>query len=322
MIISVITTKIATGLVKKYRKWLNLARWFQICVTYTMENQKAECPVPVGTLVVIGGKENKSGKPDDRVQEKNGSPFEILKTMVKLCNKEDPLIEIITTASSEGDESFEDYVKVFSKIGVKRTRHIHHKSRGEVMSEDFAHRVKEADIFFFAGGDQLKLTSVYGGTNFLMALKERYIYEPVIIAGTSAGAMALSTPMIYAGSNEVQELSGEIKVTTGLEFMKDICIDTHFVHRGRFVRMAQVIITNPGCLGLGIEEDTAMIVRNGTDVTVIGSGIVIVIDGLHADHPDVDAFANQDAVSIRNLTVHLLAKNDQYTIPQVNPPHR
>src|SRR5213075_3228172 len=105
------------------------------------------------------------------------------------------------------------------------------------------------------------------------------IQKKIVIGGTSAGAMALSTPMIYSGSNEVQELTGEIKVTTGLEFLKDVSIDTHFVHRGRFVRMAQVIATNPTSIGVGIDEDTAWIVRNGIETEVIGSGIITILEG-------------------------------------------
>jgi cyanophycinase len=179
----------------------------------------------------------------------------------------------------------------------------------------------ETDLFFLTGGDQLKLTSIYGGTTFLQQLKNRYIYNSIVIAGTSAGAMALSTPMIYAGNDEVQQISGEIKVTTGLEFLKDVCVDTHFVTRGRFVRMAQVIITNPTCIGIGIEEDTAIIVKNGIDVSVIGSGIVIIIDGFHVDHADIEAFTNKNPVSVRNMKVHMLAKGDKFQIPQINPPH-
>ena len=130
--------------------------------------------------------------------------------------------------------------------------------------------MKMADAIFFAGGDQLLLTSLYGGSPFLTLLKERYIHHKFVIAGTSAGAMALSTPMIYAGNKDVQEVSGEIKVTTGLEFLKDVSVDTHFVQRSRFVRLAQVIATNPGCLGMGIEEDTAVVVRRGVEAEVAG----------------------------------------------------
>ena len=152
-------------------------------------------------------------------------------------------------------------------------------------------------------------------------LKKRYINETIVIAGTSAGAMAMSTPMIYAGSQEVQELGGQIKVTTGLEFLKDACIDTHFVHRGRFVRLAQVIATNATCIGIGIEEDTAVIIRNGLEAEVIGSGTVIVIEGFEITETNMGEFTSKKPVSIRDLKVHILAAKDQFHIRRMNPPH-
>jgi len=143
-----------------------------------------------------------------------------------------------------------------------------------------------------------------------------------VIGGTSAGAMALSTPMIYAGNEEVQEVSGEIKVTTGLEFLKDVCVDTHFVHRGRFIRLAQVISTNPGCTGLGIEEDTAVIVRNGVEAEVAGSGTVIRIEGFGISEANMKNFAEKKPFSVRDLKVDILATGDKFRIEQKNPPHK
>jgi cyanophycinase len=200
--------------------------------------------------------------------------------------------------------------------------HVHHNSRKEVI-EDTAllDRMEKADGIFLAGGDQLKYTFKYGGTPFLTRLKERYIYEDVVVAGTSAGAMAMSTPMIYAGNSEVQEIGGMIKVTTGLEFLKDVCIDTHFVQRGRFVRMAQVVFTNPTCIGMGIEEDTAIIVRNGLDVEVIGTGTIIILDGHEISEGNIADFTSDKPVSIRDLRMHILSDGNKYKIIQSNPPH-
>ena len=143
-----------------------------------------------------------------------------------------------------------------------------------------------------------------------------------MIGGTSAGAMAMSTPMIYAGNKDKQQITGEIKVTTGLEFLKDVCIDTHFVNRGRFVRLAQVIATNPTCIGIGIEEDTAIIVKSGTEADVIGSGTIIIFEGYEITETNIADFGSKKPVSIRNLKVHILSSGDKYTIPQCNPPHR
>ena len=286
-------------------------------------NRKSTCPVPAGKLLIIGGAENKG---EEEAQKKQTpSDFErlqILKTFIKLTEREEPLIEVITTASSEGDESFEDYRKAFDELKITNVGHIHHTSHKQVLEDQsLLDRIKKADGIFFAGGDQLKYTSIYGGTPFLTLIKERYIYETIVIAGTSAGAMVMSTPMIYAGNDEVQELGGAIKVTTGLEFLKDVCIDTHFVQRGRFIRMAQVVATNPTCIGIGIEEDTAIIVRNGVDAEVVGTGTIIIIEGFQLGETSIEDFTNDKPVTIRDLRVHILSDTDKYTISQNNPPH-
>lgn len=290
----------------------------------TRENKYDECPVPTGTLLIIGGAENKGE--DEAKKKQTPSDFErleVLKTFVQLTGKKDPAIEVITSASAEGKETFEDYHKAFDELKVKNIGHIHHLERKEVVgNEELLERIKKADAVFFAGGDQLKYTFLYGGTAFLTVLKQRYIYERIVVAGTSAGAMALSTPMIYAGNDEVQELGGAIKVTTGLEFLKDVLIDTHFVHRGRFVRMAQVIVTNPTCVGMGIEEDTAVIVRNGLSAEIIGTGTVIVMEGFDITAASIEDFTNEKPITIRDLRMHILSSGDAYKIPQINPPHR
>lgn len=289
-----------------------------------LENQhENHCPSPKGTLVIIGGKENKGeDAPSNKKKPSDFIKLEVLEAFKHATHKREPLIEVITTASGEGTASFHDYQKVFEKIGITRVGQIHHNSREEVLADPMLERLKNADGVFFSGGNQLKLTGFYGGTEFLTYLKHRYIHEQIAVAGTSAGAMALSTPMIYAGNEDVQELGGEIKLTTGLEFVKDVCVDTHFVHRGRFVRMAQVVITNPTSIGLGIEEDTAVIIKNGSEMDVLGTGLVIIIEGFKITSSSIKEFSEDKPVSARDLCVHLLKDGDTYLIPQVNPPHK
>ncbi|GEO11988.1 cyanophycinase [Segetibacter aerophilus] len=287
------------------------------------EDNKSACPVPAGTLLIIGGAENKGEQKAKKKQ--TPSDFErlqVLKSFIHLTGKEDPQVEVITSASTEGDESFEDYRKAFEECNIFKVGHIHHTHRQDVLDDEaLVERMEKTDGIFFAGGDQLKYTYLYGGTRFLTALKHRYINDKIVIAGTSAGAMSMSTPMIYAGNDEVQELGGMIKITTGLEFLKDVCIDTHFVQRGRFVRMAQVVATNPTCIGMGIEEDTAMIVRNGLDAEVVGTGTIIIIEGFHVSEVSIDEFTSDKPVTIRNLRTHILSDGDKFTIAQNNPPH-
>jgi cyanophycinase len=289
--------------------------------SFTMKQEPInECPVPNGVLVIIGGKESKGKQPEKEIQKANSEPLEILRSFVSIIGKENPVIAVITTASSEGDEMFQDYKEAFAEVKVDNLIHIHHEVREEVLNDDISW-MQEVDAVFFSGGDQLKLTSLYGGSQALLILKQRYINDGLVIGGTSAGAMAMSTPMIYAGNQEVQQIAGEVKVTTGLEFVKDVCIDTHFVDRGRVVRMAQVIATNPTCIGIGIEEDTAIVVRNGIEAEVVGSGVVIMLEGHNITESNVLDFSSKDAISIRNLGTHFLSKGDTFIIPQNNPPH-
>lgn len=280
-------------------------------------------PVPAGVLVVIGGKENKGEEvPENKKKPSDFIKLEVLQAFKDATHKRDPVVEVVTTASSESTESFNDYKNAFEKVGISTVGHIHHTTRQEVLDDPLKERINQADAFFFSGGDQLLLTALYGGTQFLTALKERYIRDPIVIAGTSAGAMALSTPMIYAGNEDVQELGGQIKVAMGMEFLKDVCIDTHFVHRGRFIRMAQVVVTNPTSIGIGIEEDTCIIVNKGREMLVMGTGLVVVIEGFQIREANIKTFSEDKPITARNLSVHLLADGDTYAIPEINPPHK
>ena len=173
----------------------------------------------------------------------------------------------------------------------------------------------------FTGRYLMKYPALYyGGTDFLMVLKQRYIFDGLVIAGTSAGAMAMSTPMIYRGVGRDEMVNGNVKITTGLEFMRDVCVDTHFVDRGRFVRMCEVIATNPGCIGIGIEEDTAIIVKKGTDLEVSGNGVVIFIHGRNSKSTNITQ--TEDLLTIRGLEVDILSNGQTFQIPEINPPHK
>lgn len=270
--------------------------------------QENDCPTPTGKLMIIGGGEKREA---------------ILKDYVDLITVDNPVIELITTAGSvDVEETYNEYRKIFEKHLPCTVNHIHHDSREEIDEQAIEERVKAADAVFIAGGDQLKLTSIYGGTGFLFLLKHRYIYDGLLIGGTSAGAMVLSTPMIFAGNGADEMIAGNVKITTGFEFLRDICIDTHFVARGRVTRLAQVIATNLSTVGWGIEEDTAVIVENGTDARVTGAGVVLVLDGKESFGNNVTQFDEHQAISIRNLKLSILAEGEKFDIHQMNPPHK
>lgn len=270
--------------------------------------QENDCPIPAGKLMIIGGGKEREA---------------ILKDYVELITVENPVIELVTSAGSvDVEDTFREYREIFEKHISCTVNHIHHDRREDIKAEEVEARIKAADAVFFAGGDQLKLTSVYGGTGFLFLLKHRYIYEGLIIGGTSAGAMVLSTPMIFAGTGADEMIAGEVKITTGFEFLRDVCIDTHFVARGRIARLAQVVATNLSTVGWGIEEDTAVIVENGTEARVAGKGVVLILDGKESFGNNITEFDKRKAISIRNMKLTILARDEQFDIHQMNPPHK
>ncbi|WP_460677730.1 cyanophycinase [Hymenobacter coalescens] len=274
----------------------------------------ANCPHPKGVLIAIGGHEQKSNEP---VGDDGGAEFAtegILKRFVDELHGSGPVV-VIPTASQEPVEAGQDYVKAFGELGVDRVEVLNIQTRDEANTEDCIRLIDEAAGVMFTGGDQLRLTAILGGTMMLRRLKERYAHSRFVIAGTSAGAAAMSTPMIYQGRNDAGFVKDEIHVTTGLQFMHDVAIDTHFVARGRIVRMAQIIATNPGCIGLGLEEDTAVVVTEGQEMEVIGNGLVVIVDGRQCQGNTIHEIKPGKVFSIRDLHVHLLARGERYTLP-------
>lgn len=282
-----------------------------------------ESPTPSGKLILIGGKENLGEDPDKGSNQDGNENFEyfsILNRFIKELRGKEPLMLIIPTATTHPVESGEQYRKLFNKLGLKNVVVANIKDRQDAHDETNLRLCKEAQGFFITGGDQLRLTSILGGTDFLNIIKGRYIKEKIVIAGTSAGATAMSTPMIYEGKSVGGFLKGDVHIATGLEFLKDFAVDTHFIARGRLSRMAQVIATNPGCLCIGLEEDTAALVTNGNEIEVIGSGIVTILDGQGHTSSNIYEIENGKPVSIRNYLLHMLVKGDKYKIVKTGKP--
>ncbi|MBC5772671.1 cyanophycinase [Pontibacter sp. KCTC 32443] len=282
-------------------------------------------PFPKGKLLAIGGKESKGEEEQEQTEVQRLSidfiSQEILKRFVEELKGDNPLVAVIPTASGEPEESAKSYVDVFTDLGVKDVQVIDIRNRVDAQKEENCDIISRAAGVMFTGGDQLKLTAILGGTRFLEKIKERYTYDDFIIAGTSAGAAALSTPMIYEGETNKGMLKGDVRITTGLEFLKNIAIDTHFIQRGRIIRMAQCIATNPGCIGIGLEEDTAIFVTNGKNVEVVGTGLVTVVDGMNITKSTIHEIKTGQPFSVCGLEVHLMADKETFIIPTFEQLH-
>lgn len=272
---------------------------------------------PKGKLIAVGGAEDKGTNLETgEVYRNNLNFFElgILRRVVEEAGGPSSRIEIITTASTIPYEVGENYLNAFGKISCTNIGVMHIRNRQDTMNPEFLDRIRTCDAVMFSGGNQLRLSATDGGTEFLRIMKKRYLEEDFLIAGTSAGAMAMSNTMIYEGNATRAHLKGEVKITTGLGFINTLIIDSHFEKRGRFGRLAQAVATNPMCIGIGLGEDTGMLITEGNRMEAIGSGLVVIIDGHDIMHSNIADIPDGNPVSIENLKVHFCEKGNGYLI--------
>jgi cyanophycinase len=271
-----------------------------------------------GKLIAIGGNEDKGTEPEPNFSQKiNFSFFElqILSRIAHECRKQrDSHIEVITSASSIPFEVGDNYMQAFSKIGCTNIQLMHIRNREDCLNPEYIERIRKCDGVMITGGNQLRLSTIFGGTEILSILNDRLMHDDIIIAGTSAGAMAMSNTMIYQGSSAGALIKGEVKITTGLAFIKDVIIDSHFDKRGRFGRLAQAVASNPSCIGIGLGEDTGVLISKNNHLEAIGSGLVIIVDGHGIRHSNIADISDGSPISIENLIVHVMTKGNSYLL--------
>jgi cyanophycinase len=273
-----------------------------------------------GKLIIIGGavfKGSFSETDIDKNAIQNLNFFEegILKRIIdESKHKELSRIEVITTASKVPREIGPEYVKAFNYLNAKNVDVLHIERREQAMEPEVLNRLRAADVLMFSGGDQLRLTSILGGTPFHDIFLEKYRNEDFIYAGTSAGAAAASNSMIYQGSSSEALLKGEVKITSGLGLINDVIIDTHFVQRGRIGRLFQAVVGNPKTLGIGLGEDTGLLITNGQQMEAIGSGLIILVDGREIKDTNLTQIELGQPISISHLVTHVMSKYDTFNL--------
>lgn len=273
-----------------------------------------------GKLIIIGGAVDKGSFSENNLDEnaaKNINFFEtgILKRIIDESRlQEKSRIEIITTASKIPKIIGPEYVKAFAYLDAHNVDVLYIDKREMASEESTLARLKAADIVVFTGGDQLRLTSILGGTPFHDLLLDKYHNEEFIYAGTSAGAAAASNNMIYQGSSSEALLKGEVKITSGLGLIDGVIIDTHFVQRGRIGRLFQAVVGNPKVLGIGLGEDTGLLIKNGTDMEAIGSGLVILVDGREIKDTNLTQVELGQPISISHLVTHVMSMFDTFDL--------
>ncbi|HLD52678.1 MAG TPA: cyanophycinase [Sediminibacterium sp.] len=275
--------------------------------------------IPKGKLIAIGGAEDKGSDLEKGAIFRNNLNFfelGILRRIVAEAGGSDANIEVVTTASTIPYEVGENYLDAFGKIGCTNVHIIHIRNREDAQKPEYIERIQQCNCVMFSGGNQLRLTTIFGGTRFLDIIQDRYRKENFVIAGTSAGAMAMSSTMIYEGNATRAHLKGEVKITTGLGFMDGVIFDSHFEKRGRFARLAQAVSANPSCIGIGLGEDTGMLITQGNNMEAIGSGPVIIVDGHDVKHSNLADIPEGNPLSIENLHVHFCAKGNGFKVKE------
>jgi cyanophycinase len=275
--------------------------------------------IPKGKLIPVGGAEDKGTDLEQGFIQRNNLNFFEAGILSRIVDEtryhQDSKIEVITTASTIPIEVGENYIDAFAKLSCTNVNVMNIRNREDTLKPEYIQRIKEADAVMFTGGNQMRLTATFGGTEIYKTLQDRYKYEDgFLIAGTSAGAMAMSNTMIYEGNAANAHLKGAVKVTTGLAFMGDVIFDSHFDKRGRFGRLAQAVASNPSCIGIGLGEDTGLLITEGNNMEAIGSGMIIIIDGHTIGYNNIADIADNNPISVENLTVHFLAKGNKYTL--------
>jgi len=275
-----------------------------------------------GKLIIIGGAVDIGSFAEsnftDQV-EKNLNFFEkgILKRIIdESKNGKESRIEIIPTASKIPTVVGTEYAKAFQYLGAENVEVLNIENREDALSDESYNRIKNADVIFFTGGDQLRLSSIIGGTPMHDLILQKYHDEEFIYVGTSAGAASASKSMIYEGSSHEALLKGEIKITSGLGLIDHVIVDTHFVQRGRIGRLFQAVVSNPKTLGIGLGEDTGLLVTEGNAMEALGSGLVILVDGRNISDTNITDVSIGEPISIKNLVVHVMSKSDKYLLKE------
>lgn len=258
-------------------------------------------------LIVIGGHEDKVGS---KV---------ILREVARRIGS--GKLVITTVASHEPNGLFEEYEQIFRSLGVSHVFKLEIENRVEATADRSVRILDGATGLFFTGGDQLRITSQIGDTPVFRRIHEIYA-EGGTIAGTSAGASVMCETMLVAGNgDESYKVPDSLRMAPGLGLIDGMVIDQHFAERGRMGRLLGAIAQNPKNIGIGIDEQTAIVIEGGKSFYVLGDGAVYVIDGTGVTHSNIAEESDDQALSMYDVKLHLLSRGDRFDLRERRPDH-
>lgn len=266
-----------------------------------------------GTIIPIGGNEDKGTRRDES-SLLNFVQKGILARVIKECKKPDPLIVVIPTASSIPVEVGEKYQAAFGQFDCSHIHVLDIRERSQTEDAENLQWIEQADCVMFSGGNQSRITRIIGDTPVHHLLMNRYQNEEFVIAGTSAGAMSMTEAMITGGKSTEALFKGAVKTGKGMGYIPDLIIDSHFIQRGRFGRVMEAVARFPDLLGIGLAEDTGLVIKNCNECEVIGSGMVVLVDPSQLTHNNEEILEMGTPMSLSNMIIHVLSIGDRFII--------
>jgi len=254
-------------------------------------------------LTLIGGAEDKDSKKA------------ILSSIVEATRVDN--VVVIPTASNYPQDVFGNYQRAFKSLGVSEVSCCDIRNSDEADKPEYIQKVSEAKLVFFSGGDQAKLVKALAKSKLLDIIKSRFFGSDLNIAGTSAGSAASAETMFFDGDYK-GFLKGSIAVDKGFGFIKDIAIDTHFLHRERIPRLLQFLAMGYCSKGIGLDEDTAVIIAPDMTATVVGSGVVTLLNTEKVTFNDIQQTENNQVFNINNVRLGFLSSGATFSINKWN----
>jgi cyanophycinase len=274
-----------------------------------------------GKLLIIGGHEDKGNyetMSEEDLQRKNIFISEgVLKRFLLELHTDSPKIEVITSASMIPEEVGHMYQEAFKNLDVPNVGIMHIKEEADADNPEFLERLQQAHALLLSGGDQNRLVSIFSGSKALRIIQERFRDEAdFLIAGTSAGAMCMSQVMIMGNIESNPMMKGTVQTGTGLGLLNRVIIDTHFVIRRRFPRLVEAVAAFPDHIGVGLSEDTAILITANHRIETIGAGLVVICDGRQFTKNNYAEVINGDFLNLQHLIMHILPKGEVFELDE------
>src|SRR5215218_21470 len=269
--------------------------------------ERIEREIIGGHLLVIGGAE-------DKYNERR-----ILRKFLELAGGDKSEILIVPVASDFPEFAADVYTQAFRNLGVANPRVLRATSRQDVFQANADELLDGVTGVFMTGGDQMRLVSILGGTKFADKLRQLVRETNIVLAGTSAGAAGMSTSMIVRGESTSHPHKNSVRLSPGLGFLKNIIIDQHFTERGRISRLITAVSYNPYNLGVGIDENTAIILDRSGNMEVFGAGSVTVVDGSQITYNEIAEVDDAQPFSVCGVQLHVLRDGLVYDVIERHP---